>query len=54
MYNLVGIQGKHMFKYFMPIYIDHFIVNTATLNQNSIQNGLNYIERISQLSNLRK
>jgi len=51
LYNLIGIQGKHLFRYFCPIYINLFLIKTNNFNQDSIKNGTNFVKRISYLLN---
>eukprot|EP00919_Chromeraceae_sp_WS-2016_P013540 GHVR01031923.1.p1 GENE.GHVR01031923.1~~GHVR01031923.1.p1 ORF type:complete len:132 (+),score=1.69 GHVR01031923.1:2252-2647(+) len=48
-WNIMGIQGKTLFKYLTPIYLDLIIVTTNNKYKNRIIQGLNFVKRISSL-----
>ena len=54
LWNILGVQGKRLFKKIHPIYISHIIIENRqdTSNVNRIACGINLLERVIKLKNL--
>jgi hypothetical protein len=53
LYNLIGIQGKQLFKFIRPVYFDKIVVDRINkfeklFNGDDIKNGLNLIIRLQK------
>ena len=51
LYNLIGIQGKQLFKYIKPVYINLFVIKTDKSSEENIRNGIDFVYRLSMLKN---
>lgn len=53
-FNIMGIQGKRLFSKIIPIYIDTIILEGSLNMKKSIEKGINFPERLSNIKGIKQ